>query len=431
MLPASRLVRSRRFLAPALLMLTVFPPLSMDVVMPALPAVAVEMDATMSVVQMTMTAALIGLAVGKLVGGPLSDRIGRRRVLLVGAAAYIVTSLLCAIAPSVGLLIVARVAQGLGAGFAAVAAQAAGRDTNDGPAFVRFVAKMTMAIGIAAAVAPNLGAQLMRWLDWRGLFVTLAGIGALMLAIVAFAAPETHSVENRTTGGLKTTGSNLAALMTDRVFPCALVVAGLQGAAMFAWLGGAAFVLQDMYGLSPQVFGLVVGANAVGMVGTAFFAGRAAIRWGVKAIGVSVAVQSLGAILFVVGGVIPVHLGIVFAAGFLVTSGSALGTPATTSLAISGFPHLAGTATSILGVVRFTAGAIAAPLVGLGGSGTMLPLGIVALSAVGIAAFAVVRVNHLGVAVARTRVVALADRDQAEPAVEKPADGCEVATVNA
>lgn len=353
--------RRRPLLPATLLLLTVFAPLSMDVYMPALPAIGVDLGASTSLVQLTVTACLIGLASGMLIGGPVSDRFGRRRVVLTGAGAYVVLSLLCAAAPTVETLIAARVAQGLAGGLAMIAGQAAGRDTYEGRALVAFFARIAMAAGTAAIIAPNLGAQLLRFVDWRGLFVTLAVIGGLVLAACAFALPETHPVESRTTGGLRITGSHLRVLMEDRVFTGAIALSSVFGAAFFAYLSAASFVLQEIYGLSPQQFALVMGINSAGFVGAAFFGGRVAVRWGLRAIALAIAAITLAGVVFATGGVLDAPLAVVLVAMFAVTTGSALAQPATSTLAVSGFPQFAGTANALVGVVRFGTGALAAP----------------------------------------------------------------------
>ena len=181
-MPATSLTPVRpavgRFVPTLLLLLTVFGPISMDLYLPVLPALTVELDAATSVAQLTVTACLIGLALGQLIAGPLSDRFGRRIPLLVGLVAYVVTSAMCAVSPSIELLIVARVVQGLAGGVGIVIAQAAGRDLYSGGALIRFYGRLTVLAGLAAIVGPLIGGMLATVADWRGLFLFLAAIGA-------------------------------------------------------------------------------------------------------------------------------------------------------------------------------------------------------------------------------------------------------------
>ena len=224
----------------------------MDLYLPALPALTVELGAATSVAQLTITACLIGLAAGQLIAGPLSDRFGRRGILLVGIVAYIVTSALCAISPTVELLIAARFVQGLAGGVGIVIAQAAGRDIYTGGALIRFYGRLTVVGGFAAIVGPLLGGLLNTFTDWRGLFVFLAAIGAVILVVTLLVFRETLPVERRTRGGFAQTLHDFRTLLSDRVFLGAVLNQGFLYAALFAYLAGATFVLQDIYGLSPH-----------------------------------------------------------------------------------------------------------------------------------------------------------------------------------
>ena len=390
---AATVVPQHRFakLLPALLLLlTVFGPISMDLYLPALPALTADLGAATSVAQLTVTACLVGLAVGQLVAGPLSDRCGRRGVLLVGVVAYVATSALCAVSPTVELLIGARFVQGLAGGVGIVIAQAAGRDVYDGGALIRFYGRLTVVGGLAAIVGPLLGGQLDTVTDWRGLFVFLAAAGAAVLVVALVAFPETLPADRRTAGGLVQTGRDLRVLLSDRVFVAAILHQGFAYAALFAYLSGATFVLQGIYGLSPQGYALAFGLNSAGFMVCGFLAGRAAERWsvpGTLAIGTGVA--GLGAVGLLVSGLTTTPLWLVVVSLLALASGVATTSPPATTLALVGYPRLAGTASSLLGMVRFGFGGVAAPLVGLAGAATILPLGLVTVVAIALAAAAV------------------------------------------
>ena len=209
---------ARRALPALLLVLTVFGPISMDLYLPALPALTVEMGAVTSVAQLTVTACLIGLAAGQLFAGPLSDRYGRRGILLIGIVAYIITSALCAVAPSIEVLILTRVVQGLAGGVGIVIAAAAGRDIFTGSKLIRFYGSLTVVGGFAAIVGPLLGGLLNIVTDWRGLFFFLATIGAAILILAATMFDETLPVDRRTRGELGQTLRDYRTLLADRVF---------------------------------------------------------------------------------------------------------------------------------------------------------------------------------------------------------------------
>lgn len=383
-----------RVLPALLLLLTVFGPISMDLYLPALPALTAELGAATSVAQLTVTACLIGLAAGQLIAGPVSDRYGRRGILLIGIVAYIVTSTLCAISPTVELLIAARFVQGLAGGVGIVIAQAAGRDVFSGRELIRFYARLTVVGGFAAVVGPLLGGLLNTIIDWRGLFVFLAVIGTAILVAALARFRETLPIEARTTGGLTRTLSDYRTLLRDRIFVGAVLNQGLIYAALFAYLSGATFVLQDIYGLSPLGYALAFGANSAGFMVFGHLAGRFSERGHVHAVlAAGVAVATAGAIGLLAAGLVPMPLWVVLASLFALAAGVSISSPPATTLALIGYPQIAGTASSLLGMVRFGFGGIAAPLVGVAGALSILPLGVVTVTTTALAAVALVLIG--------------------------------------
>ncbi|MEV4290753.1 multidrug effflux MFS transporter [Nonomuraea bangladeshensis] len=379
--PASRLLPT------LLLLLTVFGPISMDMYLPVLPALTDELNAATSMAQLTVTACLIGLALGQLIAGPLSDRFGRARPLYVGLAAYVATSLLCALSPSIETLIIARLVQGLAGGAGIVIAQAAGRDLYSGGKLIRYYGRMTVLGGLAAIVGPLLGGQLARVTDWRGLFTFLAVIGALILALIAFGYRETLPRTSRTTGGFAQTGRDFRTLLADRVFTGAVLLQGFVNAALFAYLAGATYVLQGVYGLSPQQYALAFGLNSAGFMVFGYLAGRSSERWSVRGtLAAGLAMCALGALGLLAAGLWTLPLAVVIGSLLVMVSGVAATTPPATTLALAGYPHMAGTASSLLGMARFAFGGVAAPFVGLAGADGMLPLGIVTVVSIALAA---------------------------------------------
>ena len=373
----------RRSLPTLLLLLTVFGPISMDLYLPALPALTVELGAATSVSQLTITACLIGLAAGQLVAGPLSDRFGRRSILLVGIVAYIATSALCAISPTIELLIVARFVQGLAGGVGIVIAQAAGRDIYTGGALIRFYGRLTVVGGFAAIVGPLLGGVLNTVTDWRGLFAFLAAIGVIILAITMLVFRETLPLEHRTRGGFAHTLHDFRTLLSDRVFLGAVLNQGFLYAALFAYLSGATFVLQDIYGLSPMGYAVAFGLNSAGFMTFGYLAGRAAERWSIAGtLAVGILVAGLGALGLLASGLTVMPLWVVIVSLFLLAGGVAISSPPATTLALVEYPQIAGTASSLLGMVRFGFGGVTAPLVGVAGALSILPLGVVTTVAV-------------------------------------------------
>ncbi|WP_423246815.1 multidrug effflux MFS transporter [Sinomonas puerhi] len=381
--------RIGRTLATLLLVLTVFGPISMDLYLPALPALTAELGAATSLAQLTVTACLFGLAGGQLIAGPLSDRLGRRGPLLVGVAAYVAVSALCAASPTVEVLIAARLVQGLAGGVGIVIAQASGRDVYNGARLIRFYGRLTVVGGFAAIVGPMLGGALTAVMDWRGLFLVLATIGAAILASVALGFRETLPHEARTAGGFGRVGRDLRVLLSDRGFVGAVLVQGFVNSAIFAYLAGATFVLQGIYGLSPQQYAMAFGLNSAGFMVFGYLSGRFSERWragGMLAIGL--AMCGAGATGLLVAGLAHVPLAVVMASLLLVVSGAAVTSPPSTAIALADYPHMAGTASSVLGGARFAFGGVAAPLVGVAGAFSILPLGLVSVTVIVLAAAA-------------------------------------------
>jgi DHA1 family bicyclomycin/chloramphenicol resistance-like MFS transporter len=369
--------------------LTVFGPISMDLYLPVLPSLTLGLDAATSVAQLTITACLIGLALGQLIAGPLSDRFGRRIPLLVGLIAYVVTSLMCAVSPSIEMLILARAVQGLAGGVGIVIAQAAGRDLYSGGALIRFYGRLTVLAGLAAIVGPLIGGMLAAVADWRGLFLFLAAIGAGILLATLLGFRETLPAALRTSGGFLQTGRDFRRLLSDRIFVGAVLVTGLANAAVFAYLAGATFVLQGIYGYSPQEYALAFGINSAGFMVFGFLAARSAERWSIRGTLIAgIVMCGLGAGGLLLAGLTSVPVVVVNVSLFVMVSGVAITTPPTTTLALAEYPQIAGTASSLLGMARFAFGAIAAPLVGIAGATTTLPLGLVTTTSIVLAAIA-------------------------------------------
>jgi DHA1 family bicyclomycin/chloramphenicol resistance-like MFS transporter len=385
--PAARSQAVGRALAVILSLLTVFGPISMDLYLPVLPALTSELRSATSTAQLTITACLLGLALGQLVAGPLSDRFGRRRPLLIGVVAYVVVSLLCAASPTVETLVAARFVQGLAGGVGVVIAQAAGRDLYSGGRLLRYYGRLTVLGGLAAIVGPVMGGQLATVTDWRGIFVFLAAVGAAILVACLLVFRETLPAERRVAGGLTQTGRDIRLLLSDRVFLGAVLVTGFVNAALFAYLSGATFVLQGVYGLSPQGYSYAFGLNSLGFMVFGFAAGRTSERWserGTLLAGIAMCVAGAGGL----AATATLHLPLiaVIVSLFMMVSGVAVTTPPATSLALAGYPDIAGTASSLLGVARFAFGGLAAPLVGLGDG--VAPLALVTLSAAIVGALA-------------------------------------------
>jgi MFS transporter, DHA1 family, multidrug resistance protein len=363
-------------------------PLTIDMYLPAFPTIGEELDAGDSAVQLTLTGMLLGLAVGQLVIGPLSDAFGRRRPLIVGLCTHAGASLLCAVAPSIVLLAAVRVLQGLSGAAISVVAMAIVRDLFSGVAVARIMSRLMLVIGLAPILAPTLGGLVLAFTSWRGIFVVLACAAVLLVVVAALGLRETLPVERRRPATVRATGAAYRSLLSDRVFMALCFIGGLMMAAMFAYVSGASFVLQDGFGLDTQTFGLVFGLNAAGLTLTSqlnpvllrWFTVRQVLSGGILG-AIVAALALLAAGLTGEGGLAAVLVPLA-----LVVSLAGLALPNTPALALTRHGEAAGTAAAVLGCVQFGVGGVVAPLVGASGSTTATPMAAVMLFVTGTAA---------------------------------------------
>jgi len=368
-----------RPLAIVLGLLTIFGPISMDLYLPVLPALTAELQSTTSVAQLTITACLLGLAIGQVVAGPLSDRLGRRTPLLIGVVAYTLTSALCAVSPTIETLIIARFVQGLAGAVGIVIAQAAGRDVYSGGKLLRYYGRLTVLGGLAAIIGPVIGGQLARVTDWRGVFLFLSAVGVAVLVASLVIFKETLPANRRVTGGFSDTLKDFRRLLADRVFVGAVLITGFTYSAIFAYLSGATYILQGMYGLSPQGYSFAFGLNSLGFMVFGFISGGLSERWSERGtLTVGLIMTAAGALGLLATALLHLPLMAIVLSLFTMVSGVAVTSPPATSLALKDYPDIAGTASSLLGLARYAFGGVAAPLVGIGGANDAVPFGIVA-----------------------------------------------------
>lgn len=364
--------------------LTALPPLSMDMYLPALPAVTDSLHAPAATVQLTLTACLAGMALGQLVVGPMSDRWGRRRPLLIGMVVYIFATAICVFAPTAELLIGFRLLQGLAGAAGIVIARAVVRDLYDGESMARFFSTLMLISGVAPVIAPVIGGQVLRITDWRGIFAVLTVIGVLLTLVVWKWLHETLPPAERHTGGVGDALRTMRGLLADRVFTGYMIAGSLAFAALFAYVSASPFVVQEIYGASPQTFSLLFGINSIGLIAVGqingkILVGRVSLD---KALGFGLAVIVLAsvALLLMTSGVfgdvglVPVATGL-----FVLMSAMGLAMPNTNTQALMRTKHAAGSASALLGTSQFMIGAVASPLVGIAGEATAVPMAVVQL----------------------------------------------------
>jgi DHA1 family bicyclomycin/chloramphenicol resistance-like MFS transporter len=354
-------------------------PAAMDAYLPGLPELARDFGASPSAAQVTVTTYLLGLALGQLLSGPVSDVHGRRRPLVAGMAIFTVTTLACSLAPSLPVLAGMRLVQGTSAAVGVAVGRAFVRDLYAGAAGARYLSRLMIVIGLAPILAPVVGGQLLRFTSWRGVFVALAVLGLALTAIGARLLPETLPRERRRAAGLGVTLETFARLLADRRFVGFVLIVGLGGGAMIGYVAGSSFVLQDVYGASPQLYGVLFGLNAV------FLVVGAQVNAHLLATRSPRSLLRVGLVMLVVAGVALVVVVSLPTAGLALVVSPLMLQMASWSfvqanalaLALTDHPEAAGTAAALLGVSQYAFGAVAAPLVGLGGSDTALPMAVV------------------------------------------------------
>lgn len=357
--------------------LSAFGPLSLDMYLPSLPALAEELGAGVSLAQLSLTFCLLGLALGQLLAGPLSDVRGRRGPLLLGVGVYMVSSLLCAFSPNIWVFVGLRFIQGLAGAAGIVLSRAVVRDMYTGSELTRFFAMLMLVNGAAPILAPILGGQLLQWTSWRGVFLVLFVIGIVMLAAVWFGLPESLTRERRSTGGIRNTRSAFRSLAGDRQFVGLALSQGFIYAGMFAYISGSPFVLQDLYKVSAQQFSLIFAVNGLGIIAASQITGRLVGRVNERRLFAYSLGQALtGGILLLAAILSDAGLVLMLPALFLVVSSVGIAATAGTSMAMQKYGHAAGSASALLGLISYIIGGIVSPLAGLGGSGTALPMGL-------------------------------------------------------
>ncbi|KAA9165777.1 Bcr/CflA family multidrug efflux MFS transporter [Amycolatopsis acidicola] len=358
--------------------LSAFGPLSIDMYLPALPQMTGALHSTNGTLQLTLTGFIIGLALGQLIIGPLSDALGRRRPLLTGLGLYAVASVLCAVSPSAEMLIAARLLQAVGAAAGIVIARAIVRDLYSGTAMTKFFSMMMLVSGLGPILAPVLGGQILRLISWRGVFVVLTVFGVLLLITAALALPEPLPAERRRPARLGATLRTYGNLLADRSFFGYAFAGGLMFAGLFAYVSASSFVLQDVYGLSPQGFSLVFGANGVGIVLAGQINGRLVGRFPERRLlATGLVVSALGGLGVLLAALFTLPLVALLVPLLLLVSSIGLVMPNASSLALAEHPHNAGSASALLGVMQFVVGGFATPLVSIGGESSAVPMGTV------------------------------------------------------
>ncbi|CAI8780446.1 Uncharacterized MFS-type transporter YdgK [Brevibacillus sp. IT-7CA2] len=378
--------KSRRLWMAAILgSLSAFGPLSLDMYLPALPMLADDLQTSTSMTQLSLTACMLGLSIGQLFAGPISDVRGRRIPLIIGLILYAISSFLCAVAPSIYTFVLLRFVQGLAGSAGIVIARATVRDLYSGTELTKFFALLMLINGIAPIAAPIVGGQILQFTTWHSVFVVLGLIGAIMFLVVVLALPETLPQERRSKAGIGNTLTTFGTLLKDRVFMGYAIAQGLVTAAMFAYIAGSPFVFQKIFEVSPQTFSLIFAINGVGIIIASQITGKLAGKVRETSLFIAgITIAGVGGILLLAMILLQAGLIAVLVPLFFVVSSVGIVGATGFSLAMQNQSKAAGSASALQGLLSFISGGIVAPLVGISGEHTAVPMGIIiALSTIG------------------------------------------------
>jgi len=363
----------------ALVLVTGVGPLATDTYLASLPEVQRTLGTSSTVVQLTMTFFIAGMALGQLVSGPVSDGRGRRTMIVVGAAVFALTSVACALSPTGWTLVGARAVQGLVAGTGVAVGRAVVSDRYDGPRAAAMFGTLASFSLIGPVVGPGIGGLLLGFGDWRTIFWFLTGLGVLMTTLAVLGIPETLPPGRRQANGLRDVGARMHDLLTDRVFVAPVAVQCLTTAGFFVYIGGSSIVLQSQLGLSPHGYALLFSTNALGMVLSSLAFRLLVVRTGAAVLRTwaMVTTYAAGIVLCAICLLAPGHqppLALVWAPLTVMTTGLGMFLPASTAILQHAGRRSAGTASALGGGLPFFVGALTTPLTGLLGSQTVLTM---------------------------------------------------------
>ena len=378
-----------------LALLSAVAPFATDLYLPAFPAIAADLGTDATGVQLTLTAFLVGIAVGQLVFGPLSDRYGRRPLLLIGAIVFVAASAATVFAPTLEVLIAARVLQGLSGAAGMVLGRAVISDLATGPAAARAMSLMMIVGGVAPVVAPLVGGAIAEPLGWRGVLAVVLGIAIVMLIAVTAGIRETLPRERRAELAVlkRATGSPLRALLSRAYIGYTLTFA-FSFTVMMAYISASPFLYQSMMGLTELQYGLLFGANALALMATSAVSAKLVERVAPRRlIAIGLVALGVGVVAFLTLVLTGAPVWMLAVAVFVIVASLGFVFGNATALALGAVPGAAGSASAVLGALQFGLAAAVSPLVSIGGEHDATPVAIVmAVAAViSVAAFLTTR----------------------------------------
>ena len=345
--------------------LTALGPFTVDLYLPAFPVLQEDFHTSAAAIQLTLTGTMIGFALGQLIVGPLSDKVGRRVPLLSVTALHVLASTGAALAPDLVTLSIARVLMGVGAAAGGVVAMAIVRDLFGGKRLVVMLSRLALVSGVAPVVAPLIGSALLAVIPWRGIFVVLAAYGLIMLISAIALVPETLPKARRQERGGATVLQRYKSVFSDRVFIGVLIIGGMTFSGLFSYLSSSSFLFQEGYGFDAQEYGLLFAVNSVGVVVGVQTASRLAARFGPQwVLAGSTAVLVLAATTIIVTDQLGLGLWGTMIPLFFFMTACGFTFPCVQVLALDRHGKAAGTAASIIGACNFGVAGLISPIVG-------------------------------------------------------------------
>ncbi len=371
----------------ALGLLSMLGPFATDAFLPALPTMTTELHAQGGQVQLSLSGVTVGMALGQLLAGPLSDGVGRRVPLLIGSAAMVAAAIGAALSPSLLVLVACCAAMGLGASFGMVIGRAAISDLADGPVATRAYAVLGTLIGLGPVLSPIFGVAVMALWGWRAIFVGLGALAAIGFILVAALVPESLPAARRVAHPLRSLPRNAAVALRSRTYLAGATVVWFGFMAQFGYIAASAFLIQSVLGLSPLVYALTFGANGLGLIAAGLVTARLAATWSNRAImALGLGIQGAGALTVLVTALTgTVTAATMLPALFLIGCSMGLIFAPATSHALQGLRHVAGTALAVMGAVQFLGAGIVSPLVEIGGDKDPRPFAVIVTAAVALA----------------------------------------------
>nr|WP_263327232.1 multidrug effflux MFS transporter [Neobacillus sp. Marseille-Q6967] len=362
--------------------LSLLGPFTIDMYLPSFPTIVKEYHTNASLVQVSLTSCLLGLGLGQLIIGPLSDVQGRRKPLRFFLLLYLLASVICAFAPNIYMFIGGRFIQGFAAAGGIVISRAVVRDVYSGRELTKFFALLMLVGNLGPIIAPIAGGLVLAFTNWSGVFLVLACIGLVLVLIVTWKLEETLPTENRVPSNVNQVVKNFGSLLKDRQFAGYALTQGFIIAGIFAYVSGIPFVYQNIYGVSPQVFSLLFGVNGIALIIGSQTVGRlTGIISESTFLKLGLFISNLSGIVLLIALLVKAPLLAVAIPIFFLVSSIGIISTSSFSLAMESQGHIAGSASALLGLLPFVLGSLTAPLVGIAGEYTAIPMGIVIFSA--------------------------------------------------